>query len=59
MANLQDAVTAFLTRDTQEQDEILRRVGIDTVVADQCLGALRGMAPDRYDALVAFGGVLS
>lgn len=59
MANLEDAVTAFVTRDTAEQDAILRSVGVDTVVADRCLGALRGNAPERYDALVAFGGVLS
>lgn len=59
MANLDAAVTAFLTFDTRKQDEILRVVGIDTEVADRCIGALRGMAPERYDALVAFGGVLS
>lgn len=53
MANLNDAVLAFVTLDTAKQDEVLRRVGLETTVGDRLLGALRNV-PERFDALVAF-----
>lgn len=57
MANLEAAISAFVTYDTRKQDEVLRRVGLETAVGDRLLGALRGNAPERYDALVAFSGL--
>lgn len=56
MANLEDAITAFTLADTHKQDEILKRVGVETFMADRLLGALRNN-PERFDALVAFSGL--
>lgn len=47
------AVRGFALADTRKQRDILHRVGLDTECADKLLGHLRGMYPDRADALLS------
>ena len=44
-------MAAFARMDTRKQVSALRRCGIDTKAADDVLGYLAGMHPDRYSAL--------
>lgn len=51
MALKAEHLAAFARLDTRKQVAALKRCGIDTAAADDVLGHLAGMHPDRYSAL--------
>jgi len=51
MAIGRDVFDVFARKDTREQVSILRRVGLDTDLADALLGKVAGMYPERFSAL--------
>lgn len=53
MAITADVLTTFANLDTAQAVRVLHRVGLETEVADAILGHVRGVYPERGEALMA------